>query len=77
MGPDGPDGEVLPGLGVLYSYSNGTLRRQETNIGISNGLAWNTKTHKMYYIDTEILKVFQYDYDPNTGDISKIVLNKM
>ncbi|XP_055844649.1 regucalcin-like [Episyrphus balteatus] len=36
-------------------------------IGISNGLAWNEKNNKFYYIDSLDYKVREYDYDFNTG----------
>lgn len=69
MGPAGEDGEIMPGKGALYSYSKGLLIKHEANIGISNGMAWDIKENKMYYIDTMCPVVFQYDYDPETGTI--------
>lgn len=69
MGPADEKGETVPQKGALYSLEKGVLKKRLCNIGISNGLAWNTKTMKMYYIDTLQPKVFQYDFSEN-GDIS-------
>nr|CAH7744474.1 unnamed protein product [Callosobruchus chinensis] len=61
MGPTSEDGTTENHKGALYSLTKGTLKKHESNIGISNGLAWDTKTNKMYYIDTLVPCVFQYD----------------
>lgn len=71
MGPNGPDGKVIPNKGSLYSLTGRDLKKHVSEIGISNGLAWNTKTKKMYYIDTLFPGVYQYDYDPETNNICK------
>lgn len=39
------------------------------DVGISNGLAWNEKAKKFYYIDSEDVEVKEYDYDVETGEI--------
>ncbi|XP_055844650.1 regucalcin-like [Episyrphus balteatus] len=46
---------------------NGNYKLLFDNIGISNGLAWNEKINKSYYIDSYDYKVREYDYDLNTG----------
>lgn len=71
MGPYGVDGKTIPISGNLYSLSCRHVKRHLTNIGISNGLAWNTKTNKMYYIDTLFPGIYQFDYDHATGHICK------
>lgn len=73
MGPNGPDGKTIPQRGSLYSLTKMNLKKHASEIGISNGLAWNTKTQKMYYIDTLFPGVYQYDYEPETGNICKKV----
>ncbi|XP_055914737.1 regucalcin-like [Eupeodes corollae] len=45
----------------------GKYKLLKDNIGISNGLAWNEKNNKFYYIDSLDLKVREYDYDFETG----------
>lgn len=60
-------------LGSLYKHSkeNGFEKIRE-NIGVSNGLAWNEKNNKMYYIDSCDMDVKEFDYDSKTGDICKL-----
>jgi len=57
-------------LGTFYRYTNKEqfvpLKRE---IGVSNGLTWNEKTNKFYYIDSCDLDVKEFDYDPKTGNI--------
>ncbi|XP_017463957.1 PREDICTED: regucalcin-like [Rhagoletis zephyria] len=54
--------------GELYRFEKGKpVAPIKSEIGISNGLAWNEKTNKFYYIDTMDLEVKEYDYDFDTG----------
>lgn len=66
-------GSVLDSrLGTLYNYSTKKgFSSFQGNIGISNGLAWNEKANKFYYIDTVDYNVKEYDYNNTTGEISK------
>lgn len=41
----------------------------KSEIGVSNGLTWNEKTNKFYYIDSVDLDVKEFDYDPKSGNI--------
>lgn len=43
----------------------------EDDIGIPNGLTWNVKTKKFYYIDSLAFDVKEYDYVLDTGKICK------
>lgn len=58
-------------LGTFYRF---TAKEQfvplKSQIGVSNGLAWNEKTNKFYYIDSCDLDVKEFDYDPKSGNIS-------
>lgn len=76
MGPVDIEGNITPGKGSLYSLQNGVIKKHECGIGCSNGLAWNTKEMKMYYIDTLVPAVFQYDYSCS-GTLSKYILKFM
>lgn len=59
--------------GNFYSYEKDqAVVTLKTNISISNGLAWNEKTNKFYYIDTCASDVKEFDYDLATGSISKL-----
>lgn len=56
----------------LYRYGKDDgLTKLKKNVFISNGLAWNTKTSKFYYIDSCTHDIKQYDNDIDTGDIRK------
>lgn len=58
--------------GHLYRYNpGGQLEVIKDDIGISNGLTWDENAKKFYYIDTTDFEVKSYDYDVNTGSVSK------
>lgn len=60
--------------GELYKYEKGgKVEVVKSDVGISNGLAWNEKTKKFYYIDTTDYEVKEYDYDFATGKASKYI----
>jgi len=65
--------KTLP-VGVLYSFDPKTkqLKVQATKIKVANGLAFNDKTKKMYYIDSLKHTVDQYDFDITKGTISNL-----
>ncbi|XP_054728968.1 regucalcin-like isoform X3 [Anastrepha obliqua] len=73
------EGDVLNDRSsALYKYEKGgKVTVVKTDVGISNGLAWNEQTKKMYYIDTSDCNVKEYDYDFDAGVPSnpKVVLN--
>ncbi|XP_017101821.2 regucalcin-like [Drosophila bipectinata] len=56
--------------GELYSWEKGQLKVLKEKVGLSNGLAWDTKAKKFYYADTNNFEVESYDYDQATGAIS-------
>lgn len=58
--------------GTFYRYnaSTGTATSLKKNICIANGLAWNEKTNKFYYIDSGDYEIKEYDYAPTTGDLT-------
>ncbi|XP_069966618.1 regucalcin [Bactrocera oleae] len=57
--------------GELYKYDNGNVSLVKTDVGISNGLAWNEKTNKFYFVDTTDYEVKEYDYDFDAGVATK------
>lgn len=69
MGPNDEMGNTVPQKGSLYSVTRGVVKKHGEKIGISNGLAFDTNKKKMYYIDTLVPAVFQYDIS-DSGDIS-------
>ncbi|WP_232526779.1 SMP-30/gluconolactonase/LRE family protein [Marinilabilia rubra] len=62
--------DVIKGAGNLYLYEDLKLIRKQSDITISNGIAWSADGKTMYYIDTPEYAVFAYDYDPETGNLS-------
>ena len=73
MGPEGPNGEIPSGgEGSLYRLNNdSTFFKADTNIDISNGIAWNLDDSKLYYIDTGTFRVDVFDYDIDTAIASE------
>lgn len=58
--------------GSLYSFAKDhALAMLKTKIGVSNGLTWNEKTGKFYYVDTCAVDIKEFDYDFKTGKICK------
>lgn len=58
--------------GTFYRYIKGEgVKDLLHNIHVSNGLAWNEKEKKFYFIDSFKFDVKEFDYDPKTGDICK------
>lgn len=60
--------------GELYTYEKGgKVGVIKSDVGISNGLTWNDKIKKFYYVDTMDYEVKEYDYDLKTGKASKFL----
>lgn len=69
-------------LGDLFDIAGGTFYRYIKGEGVkgllhkvhcSNGLAWNEKENKFYFIDSIKLDVKEFDYDPKSGNICKLI----
>ncbi|KAH8411254.1 hypothetical protein KR215_000946, partial [Drosophila sulfurigaster] len=64
--------------GELYRWvAGGNVSLVKSDVGISNGLAWDEKAKKFYYIDTTDYEVKSYDYNFETGVASnpKVIFN--
>jgi sugar lactone lactonase YvrE len=58
-------------VGALYCVTpNHQVMKKIDGAIVSNGLGWNEKQDKMFYIDTKKSAIFVLDYDIETGDIS-------
>ena len=58
-------------LGTLYCLDQDlNLEEKIKDVKISNGLAWSLENETMYYIDSPTKKVFAFDYDLETAEIS-------
>ncbi len=57
--------------GSLYSLeTNGQIiKRLGDDIGVSNGIAWSNGATRMYLVDSPRREIYQFDYDPVTGEI--------
>ncbi|CAL8113457.1 unnamed protein product [Orchesella dallaii] len=56
-------------IGSLYRVTN-TIQQVVSNVGTSNGIAWNKANTLMYYIDTPTRKVDVFDFNDEEGTIS-------
>jgi sugar lactone lactonase YvrE len=64
--------DSTPGAGNLYVMEpHGEVRHVLSDIGISNGLAWDDSRSLMYYIDTPTRGVDVMDYDLQSGTVSR------
>ena len=66
-------GSMCPGKyqGSLYRYDlDGSLHMMETGLSISNGLGWSLDGERFYLTDSPIQKIYVYDFNAVTGDIS-------
>lgn len=58
--------------GSLYSLSpEGKVKRLLQGVTISNGLTWSPDYQTFYYIDTPTRQVLAFDYDVESGAISR------
>ncbi|KAJ8973399.1 hypothetical protein NQ317_006465, partial [Molorchus minor] len=62
---------IVNGRGSLYSFSNNKATKQISGLGISNGLAFNERLGKFYYIDSRKGTLDEYDIDIANGTICK------
>lgn len=59
-------------LGSLFClYPDLHVERKVTEVGCSNGIVWSLDHKTMYYIDTVLKRVDAFDYDNDTGFISR------
>ncbi|XP_067634407.1 regucalcin-like [Eurosta solidaginis] len=57
--------------GSLYSFQkNEKPKTILTNAGISNGMTWNDKTKKFYFVDSANYNVTEFNYNYKTGTLS-------
>lgn len=73
MGFEPVPGQIDKFKGSLYSVvSRNEIKSHLDKVSIANGLAWDTKKNKFYYIDSPTRKVDVFDYNAKTGTISKL-----
>ncbi|MEP6502159.1 MAG: SMP-30/gluconolactonase/LRE family protein [Betaproteobacteria bacterium] len=62
--------ERLP-KGSLYCLTLSALDRILDDVANSNGLAWSPDGRTMYWTDTKLSTVFAFDFEPQSGDLSR------
>ena len=71
ISPEATDMEIIENSGNLYSIEDDlTFTKHESNIGVSNTLAWSPDNTKFYFTDTLTGIIFSYDFDLENGKIS-------
>ncbi|KAJ8918476.1 hypothetical protein NQ315_008173 [Exocentrus adspersus] len=70
MGSAVKDENIPEGKGSFYSLTNGKISKHLTGIGISNGIAIDTKTNKFYYNDSYKGSIDEFDFDITKGTIT-------
>merc|ERR550532_660465 len=71
MGPEVGNAKVEPEAGALYCLDvDRSIEKKVSKVHISNGMAWTEDNKTMYYIDSIPRKVYAYDFDLETGNIS-------
>lgn len=59
----------------LYRHEKGQTNGQLVidELGIPNGLTWDSKKKKFYYVDSLAFDIREYDYEEKTGNICKFI----
>ncbi len=74
MGQEVKPAQPEPHVGNLYSLDGElNLKKQISNVEISNGMAWSADNSVMYYTDSLPRQIYAYDFDVLAGNISKCV----
>lgn len=61
------------GAGGLYSLEESGMKAHVEGTTISNGLTWDVKRNKFYFIDSPKRSITQYDFDLEKGEICKFL----
>jgi sugar lactone lactonase YvrE len=69
---DGSPGDLQNGHGALFRLDpDSQVTQWKQNLGIANTMAWNPQRTIFYFADSMANAIYQYDYDSQSGDISK------
>ena len=72
MGPESSPAVVLPKQGSLFClHPDKSVTKHAEDLDISNGIAWSLDNKIMYYIDTLTRMIEAFDFNLETGEISK------
>ncbi|XP_028135466.1 regucalcin-like [Diabrotica virgifera virgifera] len=64
--------DVVMKKGALYSFYKNKLECHRNELSVANGIAFDHKLKKMYYIDSLCYGVDQYDIDLDQGTLSNM-----
>lgn len=64
------DGSDRADAGLFRLDTGGGVTQMASDIQISNGCAWDPRGEHFYFADTPRRKLYRYDFDAKTGDIS-------
>jgi pyruvate kinase len=71
MGPEDKTDVFVNKTGTFYRFDNmQNFVGIKMDIGISNGMAWNERAGKFYYIDSTSYDIKEFDYNEETGALS-------
>jgi gluconolactonase len=71
MGDEPTPAVVEPGQGCLYSLDGShVVKSHRQKLDLSNGLAWTADNRTMFFVDSIPRKVYAYDFDLASGEIS-------
>ena len=74
ISPDATDIALTENSGKLYCVNRDlSFTKQESNIGVSNTIAWSPDNKKFYFTDTLTGMICSYDFNLEDG-INKILL---
>lgn len=77
MGFEDAAGNIPHGRGTLYKLNDTSCFRKLDarlpDVTVSNGLAWNGNSTRMYYIDSPTRQIALFDYDPAAASMCKRV----
>lgn len=69
MGDESKFNLVNTRVGSFYRFTNKTgvthVNGFKENVGISNGLTWDARRKKFYYIDSVTRDIKEFDYNPS------------
>lgn len=61
----------MPAIGTMQCFSGGRLQQRFGGVSVSNGLAWSPDARTLYWADTQLATVFAFDFEPQTGAVSR------
>ena len=71
VNPDGTGKPITKDSGALYCVeSSESVVKMEDGLGISNTLAWDTKSASFYFADSTKDMIWKYRFDAETGKIA-------